>query len=107
MFPGNRGPLEAAKWCATSRATGKQRVKSHAHWSFSPRVLRSWQDLELHRTDLAFALLRPTYKQFVSKACKAVGRLVSYKVIAKWTFALREFLASQVDKQPPVPRGVR
>ncbi|MBK8284856.1 MAG: NAD(P)H-binding protein [Ahniella sp.] len=31
---------------------------------------------------------RPTYKQFVTMACEAFGKPVSYKVISKWAFAV-------------------
>jgi len=39
---------------------------------------------------------RPTYKQFVTLACEAFGRPVSYTVIGKWTLAAAGLFSSQV-----------
>jgi nucleoside-diphosphate-sugar epimerase len=39
---------------------------------------------------------RPTYKQFVTMACEAFDRPVSYKVIGKWTFAVAGLFSPQV-----------
>jgi len=39
---------------------------------------------------------RPTYKQFVTMACEAFGRPVSYKVISKWAFSIAGIFSPQV-----------
>ncbi|MCA0394944.1 MAG: NAD-dependent epimerase/dehydratase family protein [Proteobacteria bacterium] len=39
---------------------------------------------------------RPTYRQFVTMACEAFGRPVSYKVIGKWTFAVAGLFSREV-----------
>lgn len=39
---------------------------------------------------------RPTYEQFVTMACEAFGRNVSYKVVGEWAFALAGLVSPQV-----------
>lgn len=39
---------------------------------------------------------RPTYRQFVTMACEAFGRPVSYKVLGKWAFAFAGLFSPQV-----------
>ncbi|QSX79751.1 NAD-dependent epimerase/dehydratase family protein [Agrilutibacter solisilvae] len=48
---------------------------------------------------------RPTYREFVTMACEAFGRPVSYKVIGKWAFAVAGIFSSQVREiQELLPR---
>lgn len=39
---------------------------------------------------------RPTYREFVTMACEAFGRPVSYKVLGKWAFAMAGLFSPQV-----------
>ncbi len=39
---------------------------------------------------------RPTYRQFVTLACEAFGRPVSYRVIGQWTLAVASLFSPQV-----------